>query len=201
VAKRIVTREEAEAHDAMIREFIEKKSKLWEAAEKDQTTVAIALGYALPDHPLNAIERKRINKRADQIVRRELLKLLEGQEPGPDFRALLRVWVERIGRGRGRTNAGIRRALIVERVADEYRKYHNHNSRAQKILDEIGEKLGVRITGKLRVLHKQVLHDVGAQVGLDMESMKRLAPSGVQTINRAVQRISRQRKRGERSGK
>lgn len=163
----------AERHDAEIRAWIKSQETAWEAARKDYSTIAVSLGYELPEKRLTPREKNHLKKRADKIIRAELLKLLKGQEISADMRAFAKIWLLQEERGRGRPANKIKKGLIIQAVSDEERKY-----------------FGLR-----RPKHKQILGAVGDTVGLGMDRMKQLAPDPVTAINRAVKRLARKRKR------
>jgi hypothetical protein len=196
VSKKDAERKAAEAHDAAIRKLLESQEAEWEAARRDHDTVAVSLGYALPERRLSARVKKELKKRADKIICAELLKLVEGKDIAPDMRSLARIWLLQYGRGRGRpNNKVIQQLLIIQAVEEEYRKQHSLNSQeqeAQRILNDIGEIAGQRITlHKRRPLHKVVVGKVADRAGLGMERMKQLAPSPEHKINKIVRRLAR----------
>jgi hypothetical protein len=160
---------------------------------RDWLTVAVSLGHALPETSLTSREKKELKKRADKIVLAELIKIVEGRDVDLNMRQLAWIWLRQQQRGRGRPgNKVVQKGLIIEAVSQEYKKHFN--SGAQKLLDEISEHTGLRIS--LRApMRKLILGAVGDRVGLGMERMKQLAPSGISEFNKAVKRVGRKRRR------
>jgi hypothetical protein len=195
VAKDKITREEAEAHDAEVREWLKSKA----AADEDRYTVMLALGYALPERRLSPAARKQLQKRADKIIRSALIKHLKGDELEFNMRRLALAWLEQQGRGRGRPSKNIQAHEIRQAIWDEYRKHEAPDPKVQRILDEIGKRTGLRITPvPKRPMHKQIIGDVGDRIGLGTERMKQLVPRGpdpVAEIDKAIGRITKKPRR------
>jgi hypothetical protein len=184
-----VDKSEAERHDAEVRERLKSQ----EARSHDWLTVAVSLGYALPETGLTSREKKELKRRADKIILAELIKIAEGRDVDLGMRQLAWIWLRQQQRGRGRPgNKVIQKGLIIEAVSQKYREHFN--SKAQKLLDEIGKHTGRRISLGAP-MHKQILGAVGDRVGLGMERMKQLAPSGISEFNKAVKRVARRRRR------
>jgi hypothetical protein len=167
-----VDKSEAERHDAEVREWLKSQEASQEARLRDRLTVAVSLGYALPETRLKSQEKKDLKKRADKIVLAELIKIVEGRDVDLGMRQLARVWLLQQQRGRGRPgNKVMQRGLIIEAVCNERMKH----------------------AGSRRI-HKQILGAVGGRVGLGMERMKQLAPDGISEFNKAVKRAARKRR-------
>lgn len=195
MAKDKITREEAEAHDAEVREWLKSQ----QAAYEDRYTIMLALGHALPEKRLSPAERKQLEKRAVKIVCSALIKHLKGEELEFNMRTLALAWLEQQGRGPGRPSKNIQGPVVQQAVRDEYKKHQTPNPKVQRVLDEIGKRTGLRITHvPKRRMHKQIIGDVGDRIGLGTERMKQLArrgPDPVAEIDKAIKRITKKPKR------
>jgi len=97
----------------------------------DRDTVCLALGgtFALwvPRTDLDAIARAvadpEIKKRAEEIVYRELARLVAGEELGDVMRLLLSVWLERRmkGNAKGRPDSSLKHVAVVNAFIDAFR--------------------------------------------------------------------------------
>ena len=104
-------------------------------------------------------------------------------------------------RGRGRPSNIVKKALIVDAVGQEYRKAYAVDPKVKAILNQIEKESGFRITPVPRISHKAILGLVGDRVGLGMERMKQLAPSGADRFRKAVKRAAKELARKDRAKK
>jgi hypothetical protein len=173
--------------------LIASQEPVWLQARQDQYTVALALGYALPEKPLTAAEKKRLKKRSDEIILDAITKLARGGEVDDGMRGLIVIWAEQRKRGRGRPNKKIiQEGMIIQAADEEYRKHHQQYEKAQKILDDIYRQTGLRISITGQPLHKQILGKISDRTGLGTERLKQISKSPTAEINRIVKRLARE---------
>jgi hypothetical protein len=199
--RRTKTRAQAVAEDAAARKWAAAQDAMWEATRKDRLPLRLALGLELPERRPTAAEKRHVERLADKVINRELRRLLDGEQVDTEMKGLLHEWIKQRERGRGRPSGIVKRMLVVDAVSLEYRKARAVDPKEKAILSQIEKETGLRITPAPRISHKAILGRVGDRVGLGMERMKQLAPSGNDAFRKAVKKAARELARQDKAKK
>jgi hypothetical protein len=125
------------------------------ASNDEKVIVSHALGISVSP-PRGTIEEKRIRRQAEEIIHRELGRLIKGEEVGPGMCDLLRAWLEQRKRGRGRPEED-KKVVVIGAFVD-LAIAREPERKLESIYEEIGSQWGLKRRQIISIMAKWKKH-------------------------------------------